>query len=265
MTLVMTMKITRNQLVRGDCVEVMRDHMDVDCIDMVMTSPPYDNLRDYLGYEFNYKRVFSWLYYKVKPGGVVCWNVADQTIDGGRTGTSFRHALFAQGIGFKIHDVIIWNKVGTPYTHPGRYSNCFEYVFVFSKGKPATRNILQRKNKYANTVKAQAYMTKHGERTPLEKQRVVKEHGPRTNIWRIPVGSYQNDKDALKHPAIFPEALAHDCIHSWSNPGDVVLDPMCGSGTTCKVAKQLGRDYIGIDVAQEYLDIAQKRIDKVLI
>lgn len=83
----------------------------------------------------------------------------------------------------------------------------------------------------------------------------------RGNIWYYPVGSNcASNKIAFEHPAIFPEQLAVDHIRSWSNEGDIVLDPFMGSGTTAKVARELGRKFIGFEISEEYIKLANKRL-----
>ena len=134
-------------------------------------------------------------------------------------------------------------------------------MFILVKGKINTFNpilipkIYQDKRKHIN-VRTEKNGTKD---VGFASQKTTKIKG---NIWDIPTGGGHctKDKIAYKHPAIFPESLVHDHIMSWSNEGDIILDPFVGSGTTCKMAKQLGRNYIGIDISQEYIDIAEERV-----
>ena len=256
-----------NQIICGDCVEVMRRWPD-ECIDLTVTSPPYDNLRDYRGYTFDFENIAKELYRITKPGGVVVWVVADATINGSETGASFRQALYFMECGFNLHDTMIYLKNGASFPagkNSNRYSQVFEYMFVFSKGKPATANLLKDKpNKWAgsSTFGVSSNRQKNG-RIKKGSKRTVGEFGYRTNVWEIPNGKGYSASDdiAYEHPAIFPEALAEGHILTWSNPGDIVLDPMCGSGTTCKMALKLGRRFIGIDISEEYCEIARKRVE----
>lgn len=249
-------------IICGDCVEVMAG-MDEASVDMALTSPPYDDLRAYKGYTFDARAVLEGLWRVIKPGGVVCWVVADQTKKGGRTGTSFRHALAAQEMGFLIHDVIIWVKPNTPFSHTSRYTNCFEYVFVLSKGKPKTFHGLRTPKKEIRKGRmfAPNAVGEDGKYV-LDRERQCSQSPDkiRTNVWTIPVGMGSTMKGTTKHPAMFPERLADDCIRSWSAPGDLVLDPMNGAGTTCVVAKQLDRRYVGIDISEDYCQIARERL-----
>jgi len=232
------------------------------CVDLTVTSPPYDNLRTYNGYVFDFEGIAKELYRVTKDGGVVVWIVNDATINGSETGTSFRQALYFKDVcGFNLHDTMIWAKpcftaVGTLKT---RYASTFEYMFVFSKGCPKTFNpIKDRKNKHAGKKKHGTIRQKDGSVKPVSSiGKMYEEYGQRFNVWNMAPEQSQSQRC---HPAQFPETLAHDHIISWSNPGDVVLDPFCGSGTTCKMAKVNGRHYVGIDISQEYCEIARRRV-----
>lgn len=253
----------------GDAVQVMKEEIATESIDLVVTSPPYDSLRNYNGYDFNYQALIIELNRIVKKGGVVVWVVGDAVIKGGESGSSFRQALWFIDVGcFKLHDTMIYEKNGAAYpasAKSNRYSQVFEYMFVFSKGKPKTHNLIcDKANKWAGSGtfgqnserQANGDIKKRGEF-------IVKDFSPRNNIWKINngFGYTTKDKYAYEHPAMFPEALARDHIITWSNPGDVVLDPMCGAGTTLKQAKLLGRQYIGIDISPEYIEISKKRVN----
>ncbi|MBQ3855901.1 MAG: site-specific DNA-methyltransferase [Ruminococcus sp.] len=242
-----------------------------ECIDLVVTSPPYDDLRDYEGVASWDMEVFQTiareLYRVMKPGGVVVWVVGDKTLKGSKTLTSFKQALFFQEIGFDMYDVIIYEKAGSGPPHPNRYFNAFEYMFVLSKGRPKTVNILRDKpNKWAGC-------STYGEVTRREKdgsltnkgRKVISEFGVRTNIWRYANGRgfATKDKLAYKHPAIFPEKLAEDHIASWSDPGDLVLDPFGGSGTTAKAAQKMGREWVLIEAVKDYCEIARERLESI--
>lgn len=247
-----------NQIVLGDNCEVMRQ-MPSESIDLVVTSPPYDDLRTYGGHSWDFEGVAQQLWRIIKPGGVVVWVVADATVNGSETGTSFRQALRFKEIGFRLHDTMIWDKGGCPSRGSNlAYLQVAEYMFVFAKGKPASGALLvDRPNKYAGaTIRQYDYKAAGGKRDAG--LRTIPELSRRTNIWRV------SDGDALDlgHPAIFPEALARDHILSWSNEGDIVLDPFSGSGTTAKMAKHNGRRFIGIEINPEYVEIANKRLEQ---
>lgn len=223
-------------------------------IDLVLTSPPYDNLRYYNGYTFNFEGIAKELYRIIKDGGVVVWVVGDATIKGSETGTSFKQALYFKEIGFNLHDTMLFHKKNyIPLTH-NRYEQCFEYMFVFSKGKPKTFNGIKIPT-LGVTGGGGNLFNKDGTKRSFNSPRGVNKEKLLTNIFTYATGQERNG-----HPAVFPAKLAEDHIISWSNEGDVVLDPMCGSGTTCKMAKKNNRNYIGIEVSQEYCKIAEERI-----
>ena len=254
---------------QGGCLERMKE-IPGGSIDLTVTSPPYDNLRTYNGSneqwnESVWRSVIADLYRVTADGGVVVWVVGDATIKGSETGTSFKQALHAMECGFRLHDTMIYDKGKIAFPETNRYSNVFEYMFVFSKGKPKTFNCLKdRKNKWFNGRKhiKGHYRDVEGSKVRHNKQNLLKEFGARFNIWTISSGHQKSTKDkiAFKHPAIFPEALARDHILSWSNEGDVVLDIFMGSGTTGKMAKLTGRNFIGIELDPDYFEIAEKRI-----
>jgi DNA modification methylase len=259
----MAKELPINQIICGDCVEVMKSWPD-ECIDLTVTSPPYDNLRDYKGYTFDFETIAKELYRVTKPGGVVVWVVSDATINGSETGTSFRQALYFKDVcGFNLHDTMIYKKKASRFPETNRYYQVFEYMFVFSKGRPKTVNLIRdRRNLGFGNAICEHARQKDGT-LKKRKGKIISKLGVRFNIWEYSTGGSISAQDeiAFQHPAIFPEQLAADHIISWSNPGDIVLDPMCGSGTTCKMALKLGRRFIGIDIAEEYCEIARKRVD----
>ena len=252
---------TTQEVICGDSIEVLKTFPD-ESVDLTVTSPPYDNLRDYKGYSFDFEGIARELYRVTKDGGVVVWVVGDQTTNGSESGTSFKQALYFKEIGFNLHDTMIYEKNGAPFPEVNRYYQCFEYMFVFSKGKPKTTNLLRdRKNKWEGSFGKRSQRLTDG---TLQQKEAIKceEYGVRFNFWRFNggFGYTTQDEIAYQHPAMFPEKLAQDHILSWSNEGDTILDPMCGSGTTLKMAHNLKRNYIGIDISEEYCEIARQRI-----
>jgi site-specific DNA-methyltransferase (adenine-specific) len=257
-----------NKLYHGDCAVVMQDIPD-EYVDLVVTSPPYSELRNYNGYGFDFEATSKQLHRIVKPGGVIVWVVGDQTTKDGECGTSFKQALHFQSLGFNIHDTMIYKKNAIPYPDIYRYYACFEYMFVFSKGMPKTFNPLKdRKNKHANMKVSGTERKVDGslKEKPCKKRgAVIKEYGFRWNVWDYNVGICNyGDRAIAAHPATFPMALAKDHILSWSNPGDIVLDPMAGAGTTLLMAKETGRNYIGIEISEEYIGLINYRLDNNL-
>ena len=253
------MSALEDRIYVADCAEFMINKMEPGCVDLTVTSPPYDNLRDYQGYSFNFEEIAQGLYRVTKHGGVVIWIVGDK-INGGKTLTSFRQGLFFQKVGFRMHDVMIYQKKNTPFMRSNAYTNCYEFMFVLSKGSPNTFNPLK-----VETARSGFELLTHNKLSDGVNKKARKElrkEKTKTNIWQYAVGfgGTTSDKIAFQHPAVFPERLAEDHILSWTNPQDLVFDPMCGSGTTCKIAMLNGRRWIGIDVAEEYVTIARKRI-----
>ena len=249
-----------NTIIHGDCLRVMKDIPD-SFIDLTVTSPPYDNLRTYNGFVFDFEGIAQELYRVTKPGGVVVWVVGDATIKGSETGTSFRQALYFKEIGFNLHDTMIYEKENPmPLSH-NRYEQHFEYMFIFGRNKPRSFNPILRTNKDFGKRKGGTFRHEGKSTQAKHLNNTTKRTSIKGNIWSYSVGKggSTSDQVAFVHPAIFPEQLAEDHIISWSNPGDIVLDPMCGSGTTCKMAVKTDRQYIGIDISEEYCEIARKR------
>ena len=229
-------------------------------VDMVLTSPPYDNLRTYNGSldwgEHIWKPVIKELYRVVKDGGVVVWVVGDATIKGSETGTSFKQALYFKKCGFNLHDTMIWQKTNPmPKVKTKRYFDVFEYMFVFSKGVPKTLNPILVNCKLGGKIYNSTCKNIGGENGRTKKTFTLNKQRNKNNIWEFAIA-----QNKTSHPAIFPEKLANDHIISWSNEGDTILDPMAGSGTTLKMAKLNNRNYIGIEISPEYIDIINKRL-----
>ena len=245
----------------GDCLERMKEIPD-GSVDLTVTSPPYDNLRTYNGnieqWSFDkFQQIAKELYRVTSTGGVVVWVVADATIKGSETGTSFKQALYFKEIGFNLHDTMIYRKINyIPLTH-NRYEQEFEYMFVFSKGKPKTFNPIKipcvtkgQMRKRKNSNKEEGSAVRNRDEVTITKNKKIK-----GNVWKMPVSNTK-----FNHPAIFPEQLAQDHILSWSNEGDTVLDCFMGSGTTGVACKNLNRKFIGIEKDETYFKIAQDRI-----
>ena len=250
-----------NKIYNMDCLKGLRELKD-ETVDLTVTSPPYDDLRKYNGYSWDFESIAKELYRVTKKGGVVVWVVADKTVKGSETGTSFKQALFFKEIGFNLHDTMIYLSDKPPLTHP-RYEQKFEYMFVLSKGKPKTFNPIIEECKYAGTSKkARTFRNDGHNLESTHKTEDVKKYKIKGNVWEYSTGYQKTTKDkiAFKHPAIFPEQLAHDHIISWSNPGDVVMDIFMGSGTTAKMCKLSNRNYIGFEISEEYCAIAEQRL-----
>ena len=253
-------------LYNDDCLKVLPTLPD-NSVDLIITSPPYDNIRDYnnsSSWNFDtFKNIANKLQIILKDCGIIVWIVNDATINGSETGTSFKQALYFKEIGLNIHDTMIWEKETSPFQHNNRYINVFEYMFIFSKGKPKTTNLIKdRKNKYGGTKIHGTQREKDGTVKPLSRNGLkINEYGNRLNVWKI------NSEKANKtnHPAVFPLQLVTDHIKTWSNENDTVLDCFMGSGTTGIACKNLNRKFIGIEIDKKYFDIAKNRIEGTLI
>ena len=258
-----------NQIYNCDCLEGLKQ-LESNSIPLTVTSPPYDDIRTYqdtCNWNFDiFKSIANELYRVTKPGGIIVWVVGDATVNGGESGTSFRQALYFQEIGFKIHDTMIYEKNSSSFParrDSKRYTQIFEYMFVFVKGKirDDIKLIADKRNKWAGHVNwgNNTQYNKEGELIKTNNIKPVPEFSMRNNIWKYNVGF--NDK-IVKHPAVFPEQLAEDCILSWSVEGDLILDPFMGSGTTAKMAMLNNRNYIGFEVNTEYYSGTLNRLNK---
>ena len=250
-----------NKIYCMDNVQGMKQ-LDNESVDLVVTSPPYDDLRNYNGFSFDLQGMIAELYRIVKVGGVIVWIVSDATKDYSESGTSFRQALAFMGGGFGLFDTMIWCKDGGGAIGSNLcYTQNFEYMFVFSKGKPKSVNLIYDK-KNLSFGKKDGCLTGRRNANGEHKSEVRNhnhEYSRRNNWWRLVP---QAEEGSSFHPAVFPEILVRDHIISWSNEGDVVLDPFMGSGTTAKVARALGRKYIGFEISQQYVDLANKRLQE---
>lgn len=261
--------IELNEVRNENCLDTMKLMPD-NFVDLTVTSPPYDDLRTYNSYSFDFENVAKELYRVTKKGGVVVWVVNDQTINGSETGTSFKQALFFKDCGFNLHDTMFYKKktYGPVDSRQHRYANVIEYMFVLSKDKPKTFNKLTQL-KSEKTLKRQKHKSGGNRRKPNGEMRSIgglseSKYKMRENVWGyVNGGNYANDNYALKHPAVFPEKLAEDHIISWSNENDLVYDPFMGSGTTAKMAKLNNRNWIGSEISSDYCDIIRQRLESL--
>lgn len=247
-------------LLHGDCLELMKNIPD-NSIDMVLTSPPYDNLREYNNSsEWNFeifKGIAKELRRILSRGGVIVWIVNDATIKGSETGSSFKQALYFKEMGLNLHDTMIWEKSSEPFMSKNRYRGKFEYMFVFSNGKPQAANLIRDRENKHRTSTGNTERLKNGKLKPRKDVKLGK-FGYRFNIWNI--SEVKNNKTG--HPAVFPVGLVEDHIKTWTNLGQIVIDPFMGSGTTGIACKNLKRKFIGIEIDDTYFNIAKERIEK---
>lgn len=250
-----------NKIYNEDNLETMAK-MPNDFIDLIITSPPYDDLRTYNGYSFPFEEIAKELFRVIKEGGIVVWVIGDSTKNGSESGTSFKQALFFKEVGFNLHDTMIFKKIRiVPLTH-NRYEQSFEYMFVFSKGKPKTFNPIMVDCIHAGTEtwgRPSFHKTSSSGLVKVDKK-TINDKKQKDNVWE-----FLNAKDKVfKHPAPFPEQLANDHIISWSNENDLVYDPFMGSGTTAKMSIINNRNWIGSEISSEYCDIINKRLKTTL-
>jgi DNA modification methylase len=269
--------VNHNQLYNEDCLITM-GNMEDNSVNLTLTSPPYDDLRTYNehvggnktefnGYSFPFEDIARELFRVTKKGGVVVWVVGDATNKGSETGTSFRQALYFKECGFDLYDTMIYQKTGTPFPQKTRYNQTFEYMFVFSKGKPDTFNPIMKKNATAGAVRhSRKFRNPNGEMIPGFNGKPVNEYGIENNIWLIKNGMNKSTKDlvAFEHPAIFPEELAAKHIITWTKKDDLVYDPFMGSGTTAKMSILLGRNWVGSELDSTYTDICNRRLQGIV-
>lgn len=256
--------LSKDRIYNQNCISGMKE-ISNDSVDMIITSPPYDNLREY-----NHSSVWNYAVFQktaiemfriLKPGGVTVWIVNDATIKKSESGSSFRQALFFKEIGFLLHDTMIWQKI-SPNQHKNRYIPSFEYMFVLSKSIPpkTVHLICDRKNKHGGRPIHGSARQKDGTTRPLssiQKKKTVKQFGARLNIWDIPPVK----NNTTNHPAPFPIILIMDHIQTWSEKDDLILDPFIGSGTTALAAIRTQRHFIGFEIDKSYFAEAQERIE----
>jgi len=259
----------RNQILACDCVEGMQAHLPDACIPLTLTSPPYDQLRTYRGHLLPFKKfqaVARELYRITAPGGVVVWVVQDGIGKQGLLGTSKRQAKYFRKIGFWHYETIILVSSGFRYAYPKHYPNQFQYSFVFSKGRPKAINLLcDRPNKNAGARIQGSRRMPNGELIPYKKDKRIGEYGRRSNVWFYTAGTGSTkDKIGYDHSAIMSEEIAEPHIRSWSNPGDLVFDPMCGSATTCKMALLNGRNFLGMEIDEKAWEVGCERMEGAL-
>lgn len=252
--------LEKNKIYNEDCLQTMAKMPD-EFIDFVITSPPYDDLRDYQGYEFEFEHIAKELKRVLKKGGIMIWVVGDKTENGSETGTSFRQALYFKEIGLNLHDTMIYYKNNPMPTTGNRYHQHFEYMFALSKGSPKIFNPITEPTKYRGI----ANMKNRGQSGSLVYEKIERTKEKKVGnvfFYSIGGGISTKDKIAYQHPAIFPEELVKDQIHTWTNEGDLVYDPFMGSGTTAKVATLLHRNWIGSEISAQYVEIAEKRLQE---
>ena len=247
-----------NEIYNENCLDTMSKMPD-DFIDFVITSPPYDDIRNYNGYIFEFEKIANELKRVIKKGGIIIWVVGDKTENGSETGTSFNQALYFKKIGLNIHDTMIYYKNNPMPTTGNRYHQHFEYMFALSKNTPKTFNPIIEDTKYRGL----ANMKNRGEKGSLDYKKVERTKEKKVGnvfFYSIGGGISTKDKIAFQHPAIFPEKLVRDQILTWTNENDIIYDPFLGSGTTAIISQILKRNWIGSEISSEYVEITKQRL-----
>lgn len=251
----------------GESSEVLERFPD-ETFHCAITSPPYDNVRPYNGYVYEPTRIFREVYRTLKTGGSLVVVIRDPCVKGELSLNCFRLAIaLVDDIGFKLHQDVVRVFPGVPGKFKKRHRNDHEYCFIFKKGDeittfnnltpelmvplkhPNTRNSRVRIRGRDGVVRQKKYNLETG-----------KTHKDRGTVYHISNGQDSSDKLKKQHQAPFPKSVATDFINLLTNPGDVVLDPMCGSGTVPNQAHKLGREYVGIDISEEYTKLTKKII-----
>ncbi len=255
----------------ADSVEALTS-LASSSVQLIVTSPPYDNLRTYGGHAWEFEETALQMHRVLCEGGIVCWNVGDATVDGSETLTSMRQAIHYKDVaGFRVHDTMFYEKSnpGNPSDGQGRYNQCVEYVFVLSKGKPRCFNPIKDK---PNVSFGQMRFGRKARRdtngevsdTYFSDRKPAAEFGLRSNCWRGNTRGQEEPCQGKDHPAMMPKWLARDLILSWSNSGDLVADPFAGSGTTGRAAIENGRRAWLNDVNPDYIRMIRKTCETTI-
>jgi site-specific DNA-methyltransferase (adenine-specific) len=249
----------------NNCLDYLKSLPD-NSIKFTLTSPPYDDIRDYNGYSFPFEDIANELWRTTKVGGVIAWNVADATVKGSETGTSMRQALYFMSLGFRLHDTMIYAKKNPmpAGVSSKRYHQAWEYIFILSKDAPETFNPIMVKAKFGHLEANMKHRGKDGEIKYTKTKR--NEFTKVRNIFEYSIGGGHSTKDkvAFGHPALMPEQLAHDMITTWTNESDEVFDPFTGAGTTAKMCLLANRRFHGTELSLEYCELIKTRIELTL-
>ena len=257
-----------NQIICEDNITYLKSLPD-ECIDFVVTSPPYDGLRDYNGYELDLHGLGIELLRVLKDGGICVMVIQDSTKDFAKSLTSFRTIVdWCDNIGFRLFECNIYNRQGTEGAWwKKRFRVDHEYMPIFLKGKRPqyfNKENIKIPSKHGGKVMTGANIRTKNGRTGSRKVKINPTKCPGT-VMTFGNTCGGESKLKSKHPAVFPNMLAYDMIECFCPKDGIVLDPFNGSGTTTLAAKCLGRNYIGIDISEEYNQIARERLETEMI
>ena len=208
------------ELVNCDCAAVLPG---LPPAGLILTSPPYDDMREYGGYNgaFDFDAIAAACVANLAPGGVLVWVVADQLVDGGETGTSFRQALGFMGLGLKMHQPLIFSKWNVTGVRKNAYFRCHEYMFVFAKGAPRVVNLLKDKPSIQSGRRHHLWGgggkvgDKHFPKREATKIHTVQETSRRGSIWDYGVASSQPE---IASDLPGAELHAHPADSRWRLP-----------------------------------------------
>jgi len=249
----------------GDCLEVLQA-VDDESVDLTVFSPPYDGIRDYdRNWTLDYSSLGHQLLRVTRDGGVAAVVIGDGTKNFAKSLTTFRWAVdWVDRVGWKLFECCIYSRHGNPGAWwTKRFRVDHEYILIFFKGgrpKFFDKEHLLIDSKHAGkTYSGTDRLTSGGFKKITPK--AVNAKKCRGTIWKYATSNTEGNRTKLKHPATFPDQLAEDLVLCFSEQGDTVLDPMCGSGTTAVVAAKAHRPFIAIDINPEYVDIIRRRLD----
>lgn len=253
-----------DQLIVGDCVETLSQFAD-NSIDLTVFSPPYDNIRTYNGdWAVDFTALGIELYRITKEGGVCAIVIGDGTKDFAKSLTTFRLAVdWCDNVGWRMFETCIYQRAGNPGAWwKQRFRVDHEYILIFFKGrrpKSFDKSHMMVPSKHAGKIYTGTDRLTNGGTKRIE-PKAVNPFKCRGTIWSYSTSNSEGNKDKMKHPATFPDKLVSDIISCFSKPGDVVLDPFIGSGTTAVMARKTQRRYVGIDISESYIELSALRL-----
>ena len=257
-------KYELNRVYTGECVKRMK-YIPNNSVDLIVTSPPYDELRDYKGNSsFDLHQVGIEVFRVLKEGGIAAMVIQDQTKNFGKSLTSFRTIIdWCDEIGFKLFETVIYRKNGSEGAWwTKRFRVDHEYMPIFLKGERPqffNKEPLKIKSKHGGKVMKGSGSRKTNGETQETVTRAINSMKCRGTIWNYLMAG---DKNPLKrkHPAVFPDKIPFDFIQCFCPENGIVLDPFTGSGSTLVMAQKLGRYFIGFDIEESYCDVANQRL-----
>lgn len=254
----------RNTILQADALKALAE-LPGGCIDLTVFSPPYDGIRDYgKNWSLDDKTLGSELFRATTDGGVCAVVIGDGTKDFAKSLTTFRWAVdWVDRVGWRLFECCIYQRHGNPgawWTQRFRVDH--EYILIFFRGERPRhfdKSTLMVPSKHAGKVYSGTDRLTNGGFKKIE-PKAVNDMKCRGTLWEYATSNTEGNRTKLEHPATYPDKLADDLIQCFSKPGDLVLDPMCGSGTTCVMAAKSKRDYLGIEINESYFEIAQRRM-----